>query len=161
MSTHDIEPPHDKTNKMACVDILPVWSVFAVGMKNHWDLSYTESIQRRLWSDWADAQADLSLCWAHMTFDWFCCVVAQFFVMGKYGKLPQNYHQIQTISISLVNAALLNCHSVNTWIHQGHLHFITTKHHNISRRKPSLFNDVPSIPYNLTAIGENSPHRID
>ena len=28
--------------------------------------------KRRLWSDWADAQADLSLRWAHMLFYWFC-----------------------------------------------------------------------------------------
>ena len=28
--------------------------------------------QQRLWSDWADAQADLSLRWAHMLFCWFC-----------------------------------------------------------------------------------------
>ena len=32
--------------------------------------------QWRLWSDWADAQADPSLCWAHPHF-WFCHVVAQ------------------------------------------------------------------------------------
>ena len=35
------------------------------------------SAQRRLWSDWADAQADLSLCWAHMPFCWFCHEAAQ------------------------------------------------------------------------------------
>ena len=29
------------------------------------------------WSDWADAQADLSLRWAHMPFCWFCHVAAQ------------------------------------------------------------------------------------
>ena len=34
-------------------------------MKKAWVLSYPFSAQRRLWSDWADAQADLSLCWAH------------------------------------------------------------------------------------------------
>ena len=28
--------------------------------------------QRRLWSDWADAQADLNLHWAHMPFCKFC-----------------------------------------------------------------------------------------
>ena len=28
------------------------------------------------WSDWADAQADLSLCWAHKSFCWFCHVAA-------------------------------------------------------------------------------------
>ena len=37
--------------------------VFAVRMKKatHW-------AQRRLWSDWADAQAHLSLCWVHIHF---------------------------------------------------------------------------------------------
>ena len=42
--------------------------VFAVRMKKHWALSYPLSAQRRLWSDWADAQADLSLRWAHTHF---------------------------------------------------------------------------------------------
>ena len=37
-------------------------------MKKPWVLSYPLSAQRRLWSDWADAQADLSLCWAHTHF---------------------------------------------------------------------------------------------
>ena len=32
--------------------------------------------QRRLSSDWADAQADLSLRWAHRSFCWFCHEVA-------------------------------------------------------------------------------------
>ena len=39
--------------------------VFAVRMKKAWLLSYTLRTQRRLWSDWADAQADLSLPWVH------------------------------------------------------------------------------------------------
>ena len=37
------EPQHNKTNKMTCVP----------------------TAQQRLWSDWVDAQADLSLSWAH------------------------------------------------------------------------------------------------
>ena len=41
-----------------------IW-VFAVRMKKAWVLSYSLSAQWRLWSDWADAHADLSLCWAH------------------------------------------------------------------------------------------------
>ena len=55
---------------------------FAVRMKKAWVLSYLLSAQRRLWSDRADAQADLSLRWAHShcvgfvmsrTFNmWFC-----------------------------------------------------------------------------------------
>ena len=75
------EPPRDKTNKMACAPRedsdqpghLPslIW-VFAVCMKKAWVLSYPLSAQRRLWSDWADAQSDLSLRWAHMPLCWFC-----------------------------------------------------------------------------------------
>ena len=53
--------------------------VFAVRMKKAWVLSYSLSAQRRLWSDWADAQADLSLRWAHTHFvgfvmSWLMCL---------------------------------------------------------------------------------------
>ena len=40
----------------------------AIRMKKACVLSYPLSAQRRLWSDWADAQADLSLRWAHPHF---------------------------------------------------------------------------------------------
>ena len=67
------KPRHDKTNKMSVrpaktqisLVIRPVWSVFVVRMKKPWALNYPLSAQRRLWSDWADDQADLSLRWAH------------------------------------------------------------------------------------------------
>ena len=71
------EPPHGKTNKMACTPSEDsdqpghppsLISVFAVRMKKAGILTYPLSAQRRLWSDWADAQADLSLCWAHTHF---------------------------------------------------------------------------------------------
>ena len=42
--------------------------VFTVHMKKAWVLSYPLSAQRWLWSYWADAQADLSLRWAHSHF---------------------------------------------------------------------------------------------
>ena len=42
--------------------------VFAVRMKKAWVLSYPLSAQRRLRSDWANAQADLSLRRAHTHF---------------------------------------------------------------------------------------------
>ena len=46
------------------------WSdqVFTVHMKKPWVLSYPLSAQRRLWSDWVDAQADLSFRWVHTHF---------------------------------------------------------------------------------------------
>ena len=68
-----IEPPHDKTNKMVCAPSedsdqpghLPsLIRIFAVRIKKAWVLSYPLSAQQRLWSDWAAAQADLSLSWA-------------------------------------------------------------------------------------------------
>ena len=42
--------------------------VFADRTKKVWLLNYPLSAQRRLWSDWPDAQADLSLRWAHNHF---------------------------------------------------------------------------------------------
>ena len=57
--------------------IRPVWSEFTVRLKKAIILSYPLSAQRRLWSDRADAQADLSLRWAHMPFCWFCHDAAQ------------------------------------------------------------------------------------
>ena len=44
------------------------------------------------WSDWADAQADLSLRWAHMSVCWFCHEAAQIF-----------FYQAPTIPVSLLN----------------------------------------------------------
>ena len=82
------EPSHDKTNK---INVRPAKTqislirVFAVRMKKAWVLSYPLSAQRRLWSDWADAQADLSLRWAHSHFVGFVmsrlnCIGYQFLV---------------------------------------------------------------------------------
>ena len=67
----------------------PVWSGSSLSawrklesIVTHWahseDSDQTGQMpRRRLWSDWVDAQADLSLRWAHMPFFWFCHVAAQ------------------------------------------------------------------------------------
>ena len=73
------EPPHDKTNNVAVrlaktqisLGIRPVWSQSSlcaqwVAKDSYFKLPSCG--QRRLWSDWADAQADLSLRWAHSHF---------------------------------------------------------------------------------------------
>ena len=70
------EPRHDKTNKIGVPSedsdqpghLPSLIRAFAVRMKKAWVLSYPLSTQRRLWSGWADAQADLSLRWAHSHF---------------------------------------------------------------------------------------------
>ena len=67
--------------------IRPVWSVFAVHMKKPLVLGYPVSAQWRLWSDWADAQADLSLCWVHRSFCWFCRAAAHLAFDGQYKSI--------------------------------------------------------------------------
>ena len=59
--------------------IRPVWSVFTVLSKGSLRPKLSSDGQRRLWSDWADAQADLSLRWAHTPFCWFCHEAAHIF----------------------------------------------------------------------------------
>ena len=76
MIHQSFEPPHDKTNKMTVhpaktqisLGIRPVWSESSLSawrklgsLATHW--AYSED-----WSDWADAQADLSLRWVHTHF---------------------------------------------------------------------------------------------
>ena len=70
------ELPRGKTNKMTVrlaktqinLGIRRLIRVFAVRIKKAWVLSYPLSTQRRLCSDWADTQADLSLRWADSHF---------------------------------------------------------------------------------------------
>ena len=54
-----------------CPAMIPISLVFAFRMKKAWVLSYQLSAQRKLWSDWSDAQADMSLRWAHSRFAGF------------------------------------------------------------------------------------------
>ena len=56
--------------------------VFAVRMKKPSVLSYPLSAQRRLWSNWANAQADLTLRWAHSHFLVLSCCGS--FRLGTY-----------------------------------------------------------------------------
>ena len=73
--------------------------VFAGRMKKAWVLSYPLSAQRRLWSDWAAAQADLSLRWAHshivgFVMRWLICL----FVLEFYG--PVNSEVMSSRSVN-------------------------------------------------------------
>ena len=75
-----------KTNKMTCAPSIDSdqpghppsrTSVFAMRLINRQRCKLSSCGQRRLWSDWADTQADLSLSWAHRSFCWFCHAVAK------------------------------------------------------------------------------------
>ena len=85
------EPPHDKTNKMACAQRRHR-SACASAQTDQSSLSawrnigssYPLSALRRFWSDWADAQADLSLRWAQRPFCWFCHEVAHVYLAAEF-----------------------------------------------------------------------------
>ena len=71
--------------------------VFAVCMKKAWVLSYPMSAQRRLWSDWADAQADLSLCCAHIHFVGFVMrwlTFLSFYILEQFRALSDTFMDI-------------------------------------------------------------------
>ena len=66
--------------------------------------------QGRLWSDWADAQADLSLCWAHSHFVGFVTRRVLSFLTPAHGRVNRNlshntvsihFCQVESVSISL------------------------------------------------------------
>ena len=64
---NDVRPAKTQIN----LGIRPVWSVLAVRFMGSQGPSASSCCKWRLRSDWADAQADLSLCWAHRSFCWF------------------------------------------------------------------------------------------
>ena len=80
------ELPHDKTNKMTVcpaktqisLGTCPVWSESSMSAWRNIGSSATQWAHCEDWSDWADAQADLSLCWAHRSFCWFCLICKRF-----------------------------------------------------------------------------------
>ena len=86
LSTSELnEPPHDKTNKMTVrwaktqisLGICPVWSESSLCA--HWVAKEPGFLHADSedWSNWMDAQADLSLRWVHKPFCWFCHEGAQ------------------------------------------------------------------------------------
>ena len=58
--------------------ICPVWSESLLSAwKNIGPLTTYWVNSERLWSDWSDAQAYMSLRWAHISRCWFCRAMAQ------------------------------------------------------------------------------------
>ena len=128
------ELSHDKTSKITCaprknadqpVHPPSLIRVFAVRMKKHWVLSCPWSALRRLWSDWADAQADLSLRWAHSHFLGF--VMRQlryhppeFFICSRQSGKFTEQTALKSWSASYVRCLqkrsdVMYCHFFSSW----------------------------------------------
>ena len=65
--------------------------VFAVRSMGSLGPKLSSCGQRRLWSDWADAQADLRLRWAHIPFYWLCHEAAH---MSSYKSLSTKLFKV-------------------------------------------------------------------
>ena len=72
------EPLHDKTSTLICAPSKDsdqprhppsLIRVFSVRSKGRCRPKVSSCGQQRLWSDWVDAHADLSLCWAQRSFE--------------------------------------------------------------------------------------------
>ena len=123
----EVKLRHDKTSKMTAPSEdtdqpghpPSLIRVFAVHMKKAWVLSYPLSAQRRLWSDWADAQTDLSLRWAHshlvgfvMSQLIYCNKHWSFAVFLKYLKrnfFRQNYRNYLYVTYCLNRLLVSSC----------------------------------------------------
>ena len=116
-----------KTNKTTCPPtedsdqpghLFSLIRVFAVRMNIAWVLSYPLRVQRRLWSVWADAQADQSLCWALSHFAGFVMRRLKFKLFICTLVLNPLYYFVNSISAvsnescqeTLLNNFKLNSH---------------------------------------------------
>ena len=88
--TSEIEPHHDKTYKRTCAPSKD-WSAWGSTQSDQSLLSAWRNIGSihvvpTEVTVKTDAQADLSFCWVHMSFCWFCCALAQFITFPKERK---------------------------------------------------------------------------
>ena len=106
-------------------------------MKKPLVLSYSLSAQRRLWSDWADVQADLSLRWVYTHFVGLSCRCS-FYCINKfkqwgwarsstninYGSPPTNVaiNIMQTWKWQIV--LLSCCNNMNIWSYSNLTYYI-------------------------------------
>ena len=86
------EPEHSLFYKIACAPsedsdqpayLRSITRLFAVCLKTHLFLGYPQGALRRLCSNCTDAQADLSLRWAHIQSCRGCCVPAQLLIIAE------------------------------------------------------------------------------
>ena len=94
---------------------------FAVRMKKAWVLSYPLSAQRKLWTDWADAQVALSLRWGHTHFVGFV-MRRLIFNFKSDRKIP---YTVGWLSVWQVNLSVIFKH-LQQWIigYSNYLYFI-------------------------------------
>ena len=69
----------------------PVWSESSLSAWRKLGSLATDWVHSKEWSDWADAQAELSLCWDNRSFCWFYHTRPLNFVCKKYKQVMQKF----------------------------------------------------------------------
>ena len=95
--------------------------VSAVRKKKVWVLSYPLSAQRRLWSDWADAQVNLSLRWAHSHFVGFVMRRLSYYIARASAQSDQSLRCPHEESLG---PKLPTGRTAKTLIRWAHSHFV-------------------------------------
>ena len=106
------EPPHDKTNKMACApseDSVQsghppsLIRVFAVRMKKAWVISYPLSAQRRHWSGWSESSLGAKVILLVLSWGGSFLFLGQFHETQTGDFLLTFVHLMQIFTVILVN----------------------------------------------------------
>ena len=102
--------------------------VFAVCIKKAWVLSYPFSAQWALRSDWADAQADVSLRWAHTHFVGFVMSWFIFILYTPQGSQVSNKFVLELLGLGIVTVSgiLHCCKRCNTPTNHSHAKPLST-----------------------------------
>ena len=87
----------------------PVWSESLLSTQRNLASLANQWVHSEDWSDWANAQADLSLCWAHMPFCWFCDEVAHMRMWEKCDREIGHCHQWCLISKDVSGYNVIRC----------------------------------------------------
>ena len=111
---------HDKSNKMTCS-----LSEYSEPDPRHrcrheetfGPYSYPLSAQRRLWSDWMDAQSDLRFRWVHRSFCLFCHASAQTVLMNTAIFSFSNTDKLCPIILNYALLKHLTCEDLFTVAH--------------------------------------------
>ena len=97
-TTKAIRWPVCSVKTQISLGIRPVWSDSLLSSYRSSGSLATHEVHREDWSDCADAQADLILCWVHRSFCWFCHAVAHF-VFGILEICPKNLNNSDSQNI--------------------------------------------------------------
>ena len=109
------DPPHDKTNKMCptktriSLGIHPVWSESSLSAWRKLGSLTTHWVYSEDWSDWADAQADLSLLWAHSHFVGFVVRHLKFILLTLSDLRKRFEREPIGVKVELEHQTLLQC----------------------------------------------------